>query len=169
MLLNSSNLLSFSRGPLALLFIIDSPFYRTLAIILAMLTDCLDGYLARRYRLTSQFGAFLDPLMDKFFVLFIVGIFIHESKLQVWQAISLMSRDFAVIIFGIYLACKGAWSSFRFRSIWAGKITTTLQFFVLLGLIFSYSILPFVFIIFIVLGMLALIELYFIEKNKFIN
>ena len=71
MIITFSNFLSILRGPLALFFIIDNAFYRCLAIVLAMATDSLDGYLARRFQMTSQIGAFLDPLMDKFFVFFL--------------------------------------------------------------------------------------------------
>jgi CDP-diacylglycerol--glycerol-3-phosphate 3-phosphatidyltransferase len=159
MLLTPSNILSALRGPLAFLFIIDNPFYRTLAVILAMITDSLDGYLARRFKTTSQFGAVLDPLMDKFFVVFILGIFIHEKNLEIWEALSLISRDFAVLIFGIYLILKKQWKHFQFTSIWAGKITTTLQFFVLLSLIFHIPLPTYVFFAFILLGCLAFVEL----------
>jgi CDP-diacylglycerol--glycerol-3-phosphate 3-phosphatidyltransferase len=163
--LTPPNILSILRGPLAFLFIIDSSFYRTLAIILAMITDSLDGYLARRFRTTSQVGAVLDPLMDKFFVFFIVGVFLHEGQLQMWEALALISRDFAVLLFGLYLVLKGVWSQFQFRSIWAGKITTTLQFFVLLALIFHFVIPSYIFFCFIFLGGVALIELYLIEQQ----
>lgn len=160
-----ANCLSILRGPLALLFMIDSAFYRSLAIFLAMLTDYLDGYLARRSQTTSQLGAILDPLMDKFFVFFIVGVFLNEGHLQIWQALALISRDFAVLMFGFYLFFKGAWTNFRFRSIWSGKITTTLQFFVLLGLIFQITIPSYVFFSFMFLGVLALFELCLIERQ----
>ncbi len=163
--LNPPNILTLLRGPLAFLFMIDNSFYRSLAILLAMITDSLDGYLARRFRMTSQLGAFLDPLMDKFFVSFIVGIFLYEDHLQIWEALSLISRDFAVLIFGLYLALKGVWSNFQFRSIWCGKITTTLQFFVLLGLTLHFIIPTFIFSCFIILGILALFELYLIEQQ----
>lgn len=164
-ILTVSNFLSLLRGPLAFLFLFDHPFYRTLAILLAMATDSLDGYLARKHRKTSQLGAFLDPLMDKFFVFFAVSIFILEGQLKVWEALSLISRDFAVLIFGLYLALRGSWLNFQFRSIWSGKITTTLQFLVLLGLTFHLIISPYIFCCFIVLGILALFELYFIEQQ----
>lgn len=165
MVLTFSNFLSILRGPLAFLFLIDNPFYRCLAIILAMATDGLDGYLARKYRKTSQLGAFLDPLMDKFFVFFAVSMFIYEGNLKLWEAFSLISRDFAILIFGLYLAFQGAWSNFQFRSIWCGKITTTLQFFVLLSLTFHLAIPIYIFWCFIILGILALFELYFIEQQ----
>ena len=165
MIFTFSNFLSLLRAPLALLFLSDHPFYRCIAIILAMTTDCLDGYLARKYRKTSQVGAFLDPLMDKFFVFFAVSAFILEGNLKIWQALALISRDFAVLIFGCHLAIQGTWSNFQFRSIWSGKITTTLQFFVLLGLTFQIAMPIYIFWCFIVLGILALCELYFIEQQ----
>lgn len=165
MILTLSNFLSLLRGPLALLFLIDNPLYRMFAIFCAMATDSLDGYLARRFRMTSQIGAFLDPLMDKFFVFFAVGVFIMEGNLRMWEALALISRDFAVLIFGLYLALRRTWSNFQFRSIWSGKITTTLQFFVLLGLTFHVAIPVYIFWCFIALGILALFELYFIEQQ----
>lgn len=165
MILTLSNFLSILRGPLALLFMMDNAFYRTLAILLAMITDSLDGYLARRYRMTSQLGAVLDPLMDKFFVFFAVSTLMLEGNLKLWEALALISRDFAVLFFGLYLALRGTWSNFQFRSIWSGKITTTLQFFVLLGLTFHIIIPIYIFWCFIALGILALFELYFIEQQ----
>ena len=87
MILTFSNFLSLLRGPLALLFIYDNPVYRTFAIIVAMATDSLDGYLASRFGKTSQIGAFLDPLMDKFFVFFAVSMFILEGNLRTWEAL----------------------------------------------------------------------------------
>jgi CDP-diacylglycerol---glycerol-3-phosphate 3-phosphatidyltransferase len=165
MIFTPSNILSCIRGPLAFLFIIDSPFYRTLAICLAMITDSLDGYLARKLRTTSQLGAVLDPIMDKFFVCFIIGIFLFEGSLLPWQAAAFLSRDMAVLIFGLYLTWKGKWPQVRFRSIWSGKITTTLQFLVLLCLTFRVVIPSFVYFCFMILGLLALIELYVTEPS----
>ena len=162
---NLSNFLSILRIPLAFVLIIDLTFYRALAIALAMMTDGLDGYLARRFKMTSQVGAFLDPLTDKFFVFFAIGVFIFEGNLQLWQAVFMLSRDIAVAIFGTYLALKGNLQNFPFQSIWSGKITTFIQFVVLLALTFHYSIPVYTFYSFIILGVLALFELYYIEKN----
>lgn len=165
MVFTFSNLLSFLRGPLAFFLLFDQVYYRGLAVLLAMATDWLDGYLARRFCTTSQVGAILDPLMDKFFVFFAVIVLMHEGSLNLWQALSLISRDFAVLFFGLYLALRGTWANFQFRSIWCGKITTTLQFLVLLALIFHFPLPSFTYSCFIVLGVLALFELYFIERQ----
>ena len=93
-MLSLSNSLSFLRAPLAFLFLIDNTPCRLVAIFLAMLTDSIDGYLARRRRTATQFGAILDPAMDKFFVFFaLTGLFL-ESKLALWQGCAIVARDF---------------------------------------------------------------------------
>lgn len=160
-----SNILSLLRAPLAFIFLFNDPIYRASAVILAMITDFLDGFIARRYGTCTQLGAFLDPLADKFFVFFSLFILMQQGHLELWQLLALISRDFSVLVFGLYLALSKNWSNFQFRSIWCGKITTTLQFFVLLGLIFSIKIPSYIFLSFIGLGFFALIELYFIEQQ----
>ncbi|MBM3199074.1 MAG: CDP-alcohol phosphatidyltransferase family protein, partial [Chlamydiae bacterium] len=77
-----SNVLTFLRAPLALFFLIDSPPLRLLSLLLAMITDYMDGYIARKTRTTSQFGAKLDPLMDKFFVFFVLTVLFLEGKIE---------------------------------------------------------------------------------------
>ncbi len=67
MTLNFSNVLSLSRALFAFAFLQENAMIRVLAIALAMLSDFLDGYLARRQKTASQFGAILDPIMDKIF------------------------------------------------------------------------------------------------------
>jgi CDP-diacylglycerol---glycerol-3-phosphate 3-phosphatidyltransferase len=155
-----SNGLTLLRAPLAFLFLLESPGIRIMAIILAMLTDSIDGYLARKFSNTSKLGAILDPLMDKFFVFFILGVFLLESKLTLWQACSMISRDFSLCIFATYLAISGGWQAFKFYSIRWGKITTALQFFVLIALTLNLPISPVIFVLFILFGTLAFIELF---------
>ncbi|MCE2983352.1 MAG: CDP-alcohol phosphatidyltransferase family protein [Parachlamydia sp.] len=167
--MNFSNVLTLLRGPLVLLFLFESVHVRMLAVLLAMLTDCLDGYLARLYKMTSQLGAFLDPLMDKIFVIGAASILLHEGRLETWQLLSFLSRDFAVLLFGLTLFFQGQWSRLRFHSIWAGKIATALQFVVLLALLFNFSIPSSIFLIFISLGIISLFELFFWKYKTQIN
>ena len=159
------NVLSVLRGFLIFFFLIDSVICRCIAIFLAMLTDTLDGYLARRWNMTSWLGAVLDPFTDKLFVLFAVGIFINEGRLDVLQALSFFSRDFAIVVFGIYLTVKSTWSNFQFQSIIAGKMMTIVQFCVLLSLTLGWTIPPYIFVCFILLGIMAFAELYVIERR----
>lgn len=163
--MNPSNVISLLRGPLAFLFLFDNVLCRTIVIFLAMLSDSLDGYLARRYGMTTQLGATLDALMDKFFVTFILSVFFFEEKIHGWEMVSFFARDFAVLIFAFYLALKGFLCTFRIRAIWSGKIMTSLQFLVLLGLTFHIRIPTAFFYCFLALGVAALVELFLIEKQ----
>jgi phosphatidylglycerophosphate synthase len=126
-----------------------------------MITDGLDGFLARRYKKTSQLGAFLDPLMDRFFVSFTLIILLLEDQLTLREVTAMLCRDFAVMIFGIYLVIRGKLAKYQFRSIWCGKITTVLQLFVLIALTLHIKLPSYLFASFIILGSLAFIELYF--------
>lgn len=153
------NILSLTRVPLALIFLVENPALRTVAILLALATDGLDGYLARKYRQTSQLGAAIDPLTDKFFVLVILSIFIREGRLLPWQAAALLSRDCAVFIFGFYLLCSGRLKDYRIEAIISGKITTVLQSLFFLLLIFNMPP-SLIFFLFFFLGITSLLELF---------
>ncbi len=159
-MLSLSNTLSLLRAPLAFLLLIDDAFVRIGAIFLAMCTDCLDGYLARKRHTTSQLGAILDPAMDKFFVYFALILFLSEHKILAWQACSMISRDFFLCIFAIYLSCFHRWKSHKYRSIRWGKVSTSLQFLSLMALAVGFQIPNFIFFIFIGAGVLAFVELF---------
>ncbi len=78
-----------------------------------------------------------------------------------WEAGTLICRDIAVLLFGFYLIFTGKLTTFRFRAIWCGKATTFIQFLVLFGLIFGVQFPAYLYGIFVLLGVLALAELYF--------
>lgn len=168
-MLSLHNSLSFLRAPLAFLFLLENTTFRIVAIVLAMLTDSIDGYLARRCKAVSRFGAILDPAMDKFFVFFVLIILVLEGNLEIWQSCAMISRDFFLLLFGLYLSFTGHWESYRFTSIRWGKVTTALQFLVLIGLTLSVKFSNYLYIIFILFGMLAFIELWKIKKNSVLS
>jgi CDP-diacylglycerol---glycerol-3-phosphate 3-phosphatidyltransferase len=157
---NFPNLLSLLRIPLALVFLQPHPLYRALAILGAMLTDCMDGFIARRSGKSTRIGTLLDPIMDKFFVFFVLTIFIQEQRLSWLEACLFICRDFSVILYGFFLAITGRLASYRFRAIWCGKITTALQFLTLLALSLHLVFSSFIYTLFLFLGLLALLELY---------
>ncbi len=159
------NILSLLRLPLAFVFLQPHPTYRAYALILALVTDGLDGFIARRYRITNPLGTLLDPLMDKFFVFFVFAVFISENRLSWEQACCLISRDFALVFYGCYLALKKNLDIARFRAIWSGKITTVLQLIVILCLTFYEAVWPFIYNISLILGVVAFFELYNTEKD----
>lgn len=160
-----SNSLSFVRAPLAFLFLCESPMLRILAILLAMATDSVDGYLARRNRSASRFGAILDPAMDKFFVYFALSIFVLEGKIAAWETVAMLSRDFFLALYGLLMLVLRRWKSIVFQGIRWGKITTALQFLVLIGLALGYTFPWPLFAAFIVMGWLAFLELFQIARK----
>lgn len=164
-MMSLSNSLSFLRAPLAFLFLAESTTLRIIAILLAMITDSIDGYIARRYRATSQFGAILDPAMDKFFVFFALGVMMMEGRLEIWQTCAMLSRDFFLCIFGIYLSLSGHWNAYVCKAIRWGKATTALQFFVLIALTLEVAVSTYIFALFVVFGVLAFFELCQIKRT----
>lgn len=159
-LLTVSDSLSFIRAPLALLFLQENVFLRLCAIFLAMVTDMIDGYLARRNRSTSRFGAILDPTMDKFFVYFALTIFFSEGTLKPLAMIAVLSRDIALLFYGFCMMVFGRLNRIEFRSIRWGKISTSFQFCLLIGLTLGISIPWGFYACFVVMGILALVELF---------
>jgi len=127
----------------------------------------LDGYIARRYRLSSKLGALLDPLTDKFFVFFVLAILIKEGHLEWWQVGALLCRDFALLLFASYLFLRGRLTQYKVRAFWCGKIVTSMQFLILSGLSLGIGIPDLVFAVFPLLGGLALFELYFFHNTCF--
>jgi CDP-diacylglycerol--glycerol-3-phosphate 3-phosphatidyltransferase len=110
-LLYASNLLSLSRIPLAPLvgyFLwcdnTASTVIAALLLIVAGITDGLDGYLARRRGTVTRLGVALDPIADKFFALFLVISLILFRNFPVWLAIVIVGRDLLILIGGLILS-----------------------------------------------------------------
>ncbi len=162
---NLSNSLSLLRAPLAFLFLFENTTVRLIAILLAMITDSIDGYFARKWHTATRFGAVLDPAMDKFFVVVCLGVLFSEHRLESWQVLMMISRDFALCLFGLYLSLSGLWQSYEFKAIRWGKITTALQFVVLVALTMGLTIPWYLYASFVVFAALALVELFQFKKS----
>ena len=161
-----SNALSLLRAPLAILFLVNNPILRAIVVVAACLTDSVDGYLARKYKYTTKLGAILDPVMDKFFVFFVLGILLIEGGISPWQITAFLSRDIALFLFALVVLSRGLWKTYNYRSMWWGKVTTALQFPVLFLLSLHIYIPSSLFIIFYIFGFGMLCELFFhLEKQ----
>ena len=62
----------------------------------ASVTDAVDGYIARKYQLVSNFGKLMDPLADKLLVCAALVAFVASGTLQAWVVVLLISREFFV-------------------------------------------------------------------------
>lgn len=165
MILTVPNILSLLRLPLALLFLYQDLSVRISVLVIAMVTDGLDGYIARRYGQSSPLGVILDPLMDRFFAFFLIAVLMWEGSLSLFQLLILLSRDFSVMFFGLYLFITGKMSDYRLGAIWCGKASTFLQFIFFLAILFQLPIPFYAYAIFLFFGILALPELYFNRKR----
>jgi len=155
-----SNILSFLRAPLAFLFLQENPTLRILAVVLAMITDSIDGYLARKNQSATRFGAILDPAMDKFFVFFTLSVLFFEGKIAPLEMTAMLSRDFFLCLYGMIMLASGRIKNIVFRGIRWGKATTALQFLVLIGLVMNTIFPWYVFAAFMLMGGLAFVELF---------
>ncbi len=153
------------RLPLALLFLVKSMEIRVAAIICSMLTDCIDGYLARKYKHITRIGAVLDPIMDKLFVFFVLGVLFSEGVLPLWSMIAMLSRDVALAIFALIVTVTKRWQKVVFTSMKWGKVTTFIQFFILLALSLQFTIYPTVYYILFILSFFIFIELLTMIKT----
>ena len=71
--------------------------YWALAIfVIASLTDTLDGYIARHYNQTTDFGKFMDPLADKCLVTAAMLWFVEQGRFPAWAMFIVVAREFAV-------------------------------------------------------------------------
>jgi len=135
-----ANILSSSRFFLALLFFFHDPVIRVTAIFLAMISDVLDGFFARRMNQVSKLGTLLDPASDKFFVASALFIFFTEGRVHAGEISAFLAREIALVLFSLYLVMTHTWSSYTIRAFIAGKVMTSLQFIVLIGLAAGWEI-----------------------------
>ena len=90
------NALSILRLGLAGIFPLLEPRWWLAVVLLAGASDWLDGYLARRWRLTSWLGGILDGLADKLFVFSVLLTLANHGDLPAWWIPVLLARDISV-------------------------------------------------------------------------
>ena len=99
--------------------------------VLASLTDFLDGYIARKYNLVSNFGKFMDPLADKLLVSAAMICLVEMGRLPAWVVILIISREFIISGFRLIASDNGVVIA---ASYW-GKFKTVFQMAMIIVLI----------------------------------
>lgn len=108
--------------------------------IIASLTDLLDGKIARKYNLVTNFGKFMDPLADKLLVCSALICLIELNALPAWMVIIIISREFIISGFRLIASDNGVVIA---ASYW-GKFKTTFQMVSVVLLILDIPALAFV-------------------------
>ena len=134
--------------------------------IVASLTDMLDGKIARKYNLVTNFGKFMDPLADKLLVCSAMICLIELDRLAAWIVIVIIAREFIISGFRLVASDNGVVIA---ASYW-GKFKTTFQMLMVIVLILDIQM-PFFQILGTVLTYVALILtvvslIDYIVKNK---
>jgi len=109
--------------PFLLVLYLDIPFASYIALvifILASLTDLLDGKIARKHGLITDFGKFADPLADKMLVTAAMLWFVECGQMPGWVLFVVLLREFAVSGLRMVASDKGR----VIAAGWSGKVKT---------------------------------------------
>ncbi len=132
--------------------------------IIASLTDLLDGKIARKYNLVTNFGKFMDPLADKLLVCSALICLIELEKIPAWMVILIIAREFIISGFRLVASDNGVVIA---ASYW-GKFKTTFQMAAVCLLIADISLLSvftqIVLWIAVILTVVSLLD--YLIKNK---
>ena len=177
-ILNVANIITFIRLIMIvpLFFFTLKPRYYLIALVLfwlAMLTDVIDGFIARRFNMITNLGKFMDQITDKLLINAILLIFLWNHLLPLWFVTFVILRDIIVGGVRMFLASK---ETVVPANIW-GKVKTLLQTF-LISLIYLIQTFPIKNIVDIVMYVTAIVVVfsgytyfrqavpYFLEKEE---
>ncbi|MCE2706156.1 MAG: CDP-diacylglycerol--glycerol-3-phosphate 3-phosphatidyltransferase [Proteobacteria bacterium] len=143
----------------------DKNTIATIIFVFAAITDYLDGYLARKLKQESSFGAFLDPVADKAIVAAALVVLVNLDRTFVFGAIVIIIREIAISALREWMAQLGEIKSTTVAYI--GKLKTALQFLAISLLLYDYHT-RFIGNIFMLLAVIFTVVsmLYYLEQAK---
>jgi cardiolipin synthase len=126
-------LLSLARVPLAVVFpfVVERTYWAFAVLVLAGVSDVLDGYAARRLGQATPTGAALDPVTDKLFVLTVAGTLVATDHFSLLTVLLLSTRELLELPLVVWFAVSPKARSARAEKPSAnafGKLATVLQF-----------------------------------------
>ncbi len=132
--------------------------------IIASLTDFLDGHIARKYHLVTNFGKFMDPLADKLLVCSALICLIELNRIPAWVVIVIIAREFIISGFRLVASDNGVVIA---ASYW-GKFKTTFQIVMICLMIADLSQLHLItqLVMWIALALTVISLVDYLVKNK---
>jgi CDP-diacylglycerol---glycerol-3-phosphate 3-phosphatidyltransferase len=134
-------IVSSLRGLLVLPYVYtDSVMLKIIIVFTAILTDILDGYLARKFAVCSDFGEMLDPIMDKFFILSVSYSLWFDLMVPTTVFVGLIIREVILFSFApLYFIFKKS-MRFQHTPLMIGKLYTFFQFVSVIYILYGYEI-----------------------------
>ena len=166
--MNLPNKLTIIRMVMIVPFIICLLFgfdFLALALfIVASLTDMLDGKIARKYNLVTNFGKFMDPLADKLLVCSAMIVLVEMGRIPSWVVIIIISREFIISGFRLIASDNGVVIA---ASYW-GKVKTVFQIIMICLMIANIGIFSIItdIVMWIALILTVVSLLDYLNKNK---
>jgi len=118
---------------------VEQNLISTVLFVVFAATDWADGYLARKLNQTSAFGAFLDPVADKFLVCASLLVLVHLERADVFVALIIIGREIAISSLREWMANIGATKSVAVHMV--GKLKTAVQMTAIPFLLFNGKLL----------------------------
>lgn len=150
------NLITFSRLPLAIIatYFLQNDGYIVITFIMFILsasTDFIDGWVARKFNLTSRLGAMLDPIVDKLFITIVLIGFCISRPWTILPSAIMFARELFVGLFILFSRSR----NIETYATHSGKIKTFLQ-----GLAYLLAIIPFYQYNWVIFGYIAVVIMY---------
>lgn len=141
-------------------------YIATAVFVIACASDAVDGHIARKYNLVTNFGKFMDPLADKLLVCSALICFVELSYMPAWVVIVITAREFIISGFRTLAADNGVVIA---AGVW-GKLKTIVQMVMcivlLLQLPFSFMNVVEQILIYLALALTVISLVEYIWKNK---
>ncbi len=124
---NKLSMLRICMIPFFVVFgLMEAQWAQIVALVIfcvASLTDMLDGQIARKRGLVTNFGKFIDPIADKLLVMSALVVLVQQGRMPGWVCILMLAREFAISGFRLVAAGSGK----VIAAAWLGKVKTVTQ------------------------------------------
>ncbi|HJP59009.1 MAG TPA: CDP-alcohol phosphatidyltransferase family protein [Gemmatimonadaceae bacterium] len=153
------NTISLSRVLLALAFVLSpNPWGRVTLIVVAGITDFMDGWLARHERTESTAGALLDPLADRIFVFAAISTYLVEGELTTGQYFLFLTRDIATAVGFLVAKIIPTLRPAVFRARLLGKLVTVVQLIALVTILILPELTDFLIVTIAVVSVASIVD-----------
>jgi cardiolipin synthase len=117
----------------------DDLIFASVIFVAASISDFLDGYLARKFKTSSELGAALDPLADKTLMTVSYVLFAYKGFIPLYVAAIVVGRDLLILL--VVAICKVSGVELKMRPLTSSKINTTIQL-IFIVLVLACNALP---------------------------